>query len=137
ERPSPRAVGAAGQEDLEGVVALDADAPGAAVAQERLHLGDPLGVGGAAQAEAFREEARPVLARAQVAALGEAGAPEVARAFLPVRVVGVPPEPRRERLLLVAARRVADDALVRLGLGRKEPLEGRAGELAGVPGMVG
>ena len=65
----PVAVGAAGEEHLEGVVPVDADAAAAAVAEQRLHLGDPLRVRGAAQAEAVGEQAGPVLARPQVAAL--------------------------------------------------------------------
>src|SRR5581483_11117022 len=93
QRPLPLAVGAAGEEHLEAVVAGHADAAGAAVAEQSLHLGDPLRVRGAAQAEAVGEQAGPVFARAQVGALREAFAPKVLGPFLAMIVMRAAPQP--------------------------------------------
>jgi len=98
------AVAAAGQEDLERVVAVDADAPAAPVAEQGLHFGGPLRVGGAAQPETVGEQAGPVLAGPQVAAGGEAPAPQVLGPLVPDEDLQVPvdhddagPEPGQDR----------------------------------------
>ncbi len=61
QRPLPRAVPAARQENLERVVSSHPDASAAAMAQQRLHLRVPLGMRGAAKAEAVCEEAAPII----------------------------------------------------------------------------
>src|SRR5205823_13928772 len=99
---------------------MDADAPPAVVAEQRLHLRDPLRVGGAADAAAVRKKAGPVLPAAHVEAGGEAFAPQVLRALLRVPVVGIAPEPGSERLLLIRHRRGARHAPVDLRLGGKK-----------------
>jgi len=48
-------------------VSLDAEAAAASMSEQRLHLGDPLGVRRAAEAVAMAEEAGPVVAGAGVA----------------------------------------------------------------------
>src|SRR4051812_37956133 len=101
---------------------VDADRTAAGVAQQVLHLGGPLGVRRAAQAEAVREQAGPVLA-GPILIVGEAFAEQVLPAVLGVVVIAVPPEPRGERLLLVGRWRRADDALVRLRLRREEAVK--------------
>jgi hypothetical protein len=137
QHPLAIAVGAASEEDLEGVVAGDADAAAAVVAEQRLHLGDPLRMGGAAQAEAVGEQTGPVVAGAQVAAPGEALAPEVLGPLLAVEVVSVAPQPGGEGLVLVGLHFDAGDAAVKLRLGTLETVEGGTGEFAGIPGVVG
>jgi hypothetical protein len=137
QHPLAVAVRAAGEPDLERVVALDAHAAAAAVTQEVLHLGGPLRVGGAAQAVSVGEEAGPVLAGPEVVALGPALAPEILVSLGAVPVVGVAPEPRGERFVLVGLDVAAGDALVDLGLRGEQPLERGARQLAGVPRMVG
>ena len=92
---------------------------------------------GAAQAEAVGEQAGPVFARSQIAAAAEALAPEVLGPFLAVPVVRVPPQPGGQGLVLVGGAVAADDAAVHLGLRGEEALEGRAGQLAGIPRVIG
>jgi hypothetical protein len=107
------------------------------VAEEHFHLGAPLGVRRAAQAVAVGEEAGPVFPTAALAVVLEALAPEILGPLLGVEVVGVPPEPRGERFVLVGGAVAAGDALVRGGLRHEESFERRAGEFAGIPGIVG
>jgi hypothetical protein len=83
------------------------------------------------------EEAGPVFAGAEIAALVPSLAPEILLPFGPVPVVRVAPEPGGERLLLVGFNVLSGHALVELGLRGEEPLERGAGELAGVPRVIG
>ena len=135
--PLAVAVGPALEQHLEGAVPGRPDGPAAAVAEPGLHLGDPLAVGGPAQAEAVGEQAGPVLAGAGVAALAGALAPEVLGPLLAVPVVRVPPQPRGEGPVLVGRAVAAGDPLVELRLRLEEPLERGAGQLAGVPRVLG
>lgn len=130
------AVGPALQKHLKGIVPVNADAPAAAVTQERLHFRPPLRVGRAAQAETVGEHAGPVFAAARIGPLGEALAPEVLGPVLGVAVVRVPPQPRGQRFLLVGLGLDADHMLVKLGLRREQGLKRRTGEFAGIPTMV-
>src|SRR4051812_29142079 len=99
ECPLPRTVDAAGEVDLEAVVARDADGARAAVPEQRFDLGGVLRVRRAAEGKAVGEEAGPILA--DRLALLEAAAEAVLLAFLAVGVVQVPPVPACEGFIFI------------------------------------
>jgi hypothetical protein len=136
-RPPAGAVLAAGQEHLERVVPGGPGAPGPAAAQAGVEFGHPLAVGGAAQPEPVGEQPGPVLPGAEVAAGREPLAPEVFGPLLAVPVVGVPPQPGGQHLVLVGVGGAARDPLVDGVLGGEQPGERGAGEFPGVPRVVG
>ena len=112
------------------------DAAAAPVAEQTVHLGAPLRVRRAAQPEAEGEQPGPVLAR-PVVFVGESLAPQVLPGVHRVEVVGVAPEPRGQRLLLLGRWLHSDDPPVVLRLGGEQAVEGRTRQFAGVPRVVG
>ena len=135
QRPAAIAVSSLREEDLEGIVAIHADGPRATVTEQMFHFGSPLGVSRAAKAEAMREEAGPIFACAQIP-FCEAGAPKIFGAFFAVPVMSVAPEPRGERLLFVIDWPAAGPVTVLFSFSCKELIEGRAGQLAWIPGVI-
>ena len=137
QRPLASSVSAPREPNLERVVARHADPAPTPVAEEKFHFCRPLRMRRAAQAEAVREQAGPILAIAQVAARLKSLTPPVHRALLAVGVVRVAEEPRCERALLVGHGLGAGGALILLGLRREQPLERRERQFARIPGMIG
>src|SRR5437016_13981644 len=115
---------------------LHAEVSATAVSQQLLHLGGPLRMSGAAEAEALREQARPIFTTAEIA-FGESSSPQILSAFLPVRVMRIPPEPGGQSFVLICNRPRARSSLILISLGREQPFERRTSELAWVPGMIG
>src|SRR5262249_2877615 len=115
---------------------VHADCPATRVPQQVFHLRAPLGMRRAAQPEAEGEQSSPVFA-GPVLLMSKAFAPQVLPAILRVIVMGIAPKPRRQGLLFLGPGLYPDHAAIDLRLSREEALEGRAGQLAGVPRMVG
>lgn len=136
ENPFACAVWAAGEKDFKRIVSGDAETAPAGMAEEMFHFGGPLGMGGAAKAEAIGEETGPIFAGAEVA-FGEAVAPEIFRAFFAMRVMGIAPEPGGEGFVVVGGGGDAGGALVLFGLGGEETFKGRTGQFTGIPGVIG
>lgn len=136
QAPFPFSVGSAGQKDLEGVVPGHADSASAIVPEQRLHFRDPLRVGRAAQPKPMGKHPRPIFPRPQVWPLDEPLPPQILRTFLAVGIVRIPPQPRRQCLLLIVLRPRPRHPLVDPCLRLLQPLEVGAGEFPRIPGMV-
>ena len=137
EGPAAFAVSAAAEENFEGIVAIDAEAAGAIVAEELIEFGGPLGMSRATEAEAVGKKAGPIFARARVATFVEAGAPEVLSAFFAVGVMSVAPIPGGEGFVVVGLRGDAGGAAVLVGLRGEEAIESGKGEFAGIIRVLG
>jgi len=122
QNPFTVAIRPAGEEDLEGVVSAHPTPRPRPWPSRLLHFGCPLRVSCAAQAESVREKARPVFARAGIAALREPLAPQVLSTVLGMRIVRVPPQPGSESFLLVRRRNSAGDTAVLFRLSREQAL---------------
>jgi len=93
-------------------------------------------MGRAAKPKAVGKQTSPILATPQVA-FCEASAPQVLRALFAVRVMGVPPEPGSQCLVLLGVSFPASCAAVLLSLRREEPVEARTSQSPWIPWMVG
>jgi hypothetical protein len=83
------------------------------------------------------KQARPIVTRAQIAPLGETLSPQILGPFLAVGIVRIPPQPGGEDFVLFGRRFAANHTLIDLGLSCLQPRQRRAGQLAGIPGMIG
>src|SRR5687768_9266992 len=90
---------------------------------------------GAAQTKAMSKKSCPVFSCAQVS-FGEAFAREIFRSFFSVGVVGIPPEPRCQCLVLLRHHRFACSAFVLFRLGCEKSFESRARQFSRVPRMI-
>jgi hypothetical protein len=93
-------------------------------------------MGGAAQAKAMSEQARPVFTHPHITTPGESLPPQILCPFFPMSVMCVSPQPGRQRPVLLAHWFFSDNSLIDFRLGRKEPIKGGTGQLAGIPGMI-
>src|SRR6516162_5676719 len=94
-------------------------------------------MGRSAKSAAVSEQACPILAGAQISLSGEALSPQIFRPFFAMPIVGVAPQPRGQRLVLLAVRINSRHAPIDFGLRLKESVERRAGQFTRVPGVIG
>src|SRR5688572_17019749 len=100
QRPSPAVIRSAAQVNLKGIMTLHANASSPAMSQQLIDLGRVLGVRRAAQPKPMGKQSHPVIP-ILLALDALLLAKPVAAPLFAVRIVQVPPIPRRQRLVFI------------------------------------